>query len=414
MPAANLLSARTFLVPYPTDTFPPVAALLVAAGRGLRAGDGEPKQYRLVNGRPVLAHALMPFLAEPAIERVAVVIGEGDETRYANAIAGLDSARLVAPTLGGETRQASVRRGLLALSRAGFDGIVLVHDAARPFVSRAQISAAIHRLGAGDLAAIPAMPVTDTIKRTDTSGHVAETPPRDQLVSVQTPQAFRFGPLLEAHEAAAAALQHSFTDDAALMEWAGHTVATFRGDPANVKLTHAEDFLRANARHGAVLVTRVGTGYDVHAFGPGDHVWLGGVRIGHDQGVVAHSDGDVGLHALTDALLGALADGDIGTHFPPSDPQWRGAASAQFLAFAAQRVRERGGRIDHLDLTIVCEAPKVGPHREAIRAEIAAITGVAIGKVAIKATTSERMGFTGRREGLAALATATIRLPEED
>ena len=386
-----------------SDALPPVAALLVAAGRGLRAGDGEPKQYRLVDGRPVLAHALTPFLAEPAIERIAIVIGEGDEARYANAMAGIDGSRLVTPTLGGATRQASVRRGLLALSREGFDGIVLVHDAARPFVSRAQISAAI-----------PALPVTDTVKRTSADGHVAETPPRDQLVTVQTPQAFRFRPLLEAHEAAEAALLDGFTDDAALMEWAGHPVATFQGDPANVKLTHAADFLRASAQPGKALVTRVGTGYDVHAFGPGDHVWLGGVRIGHDQGVIAHSDGDVALHALTDALLGALADGDIGTHFPPSDPQWRGAASAQFLAFAAQRVRERGGRIDLLDLTVVCEAPKIGPHREVIRAEIAAIAGLPLGKVAIKATTSERMGFTGRREGLVAFGTATIRLPEED
>lgn len=397
-----------------TDASQPVAALLVAAGRGLRAGEGEPKQYRLVEGRPVLAHALMPFLAEPAIERIAVVIGEGDEARYANAMAGIDSARLAAPTLGGATRQASVRRGLLALAREGFDGIVLVHDAARPFVSRAQIGAAIHRLGAHGIAAIPALPVTDTVKRTNADGHVAETPPRDQLVTVQTPQAFRFKPLLDAHEAAEAASLHGFTDDAALMEWAGHPVATFQGDPANVKLTHAADFLRASAQPGEALVTRVGTGYDVHAFGPGDHVWLGGVRIGHDQGVIAHSDGDVALHALTDALLGALADGDIGTHFPPSDPQWRGAASAQFLAFAAARVRERGGLIDFLDLTVVCEAPKIGPHREAIRAEIAAIAGISLGKVAIKATTSERMGFTGRREGLVAFGTATIRLPEED
>ncbi|MCO5093031.1 bifunctional 2-C-methyl-D-erythritol 4-phosphate cytidylyltransferase/2-C-methyl-D-erythritol 2,4-cyclodiphosphate synthase [Bosea sp. (in: a-proteobacteria)] len=397
-----------------SDALPPVAALLVAAGKGLRAGGNEPKQYRLVEGRPVLTHALTPFLAEPAIARVAIVIGEGDEARYANAVAGLDGARLAAPTLGGPTRQASVRRGLLALSREGFDGIVLVHDAARPFVTGAQIGAAIGRLGAGGIAAIPALPMTDTVKRTGADGHVVETPPRSELVTVQTPQAFRFRPLLEAHEAAEAAQLNGFTDDAALMEWAGHPVATFPGDPANVKLTHAEDFLQLAARSAEALVTRVGTGYDVHAFGPGDHLWLGGVRIGHDRGVIAHSDGDVALHALTDALLGALAEGDIGTHFPPSDPQWRGAASARFLAFAAARVGERGGRIDFLDLTVVCEAPKIGPHREAIRAEIAAIAGIPSSKVAIKATTSERMGFTGRGEGLAALATATIRLPEED
>lgn len=395
------------------EASPPVAALLVAAGRGLRAGAGEPKQYRQVDGRPVLAHALAPFLAQPVIDRVVVVIGEGDEERYAGAIAGLDRARLAKPTLGGTTRQDSVRRGLLALAQDGFNGIVLVHDAARPFVSPAQIGAAIHALGNDALAAIPALPVTDTIKRTDERGHVVETPPRDRLVSVQTPQAFRLGPLLAAHEAAEAASLHGFTDDAALMEWAGHAVVTFPGDPANIKLTHPEDFLRTGAPAGKALVTRVGTGYDVHAFGPGDHVWLGGVRIDHDRGVTAHSDGDVALHALTDALLGALADGDIGTHFPPSDPQWRGARSAQFLAFAAARVRERGGRIDHLDLTIVCEAPKVGPHREAMRVAIAAAAAITPERVAIKATTSERMGFTGRREGLAALATATIRLPEE-
>lgn len=394
-----------------SDALPPVAALLVAAGRGLRAGDGEPKQYRLVDGRPVLAHALTPFLAEPAIERIAIVIGEGDEARYANAMAGIDGSRLVTPTLGGATRQASVRRGLLALSREGFDGIVLVHDAARPFVSRAQISAAIHRLGAGGIAAIPALPVTDTVKRTSADGHVAETPPRDQLVTVQTPQAFRFRPLLEAHEAAEAALLDGFTDDAALMEWAGHPVATFQGDPANVKLTHAADFLRASAQPGKALVTRVGTGYDVHAFGPGDHVWLGGVRIGHDQGVIAHSDGDVALHALTDALLGALADGDIGTHFPPSDPQWRGATSDRFLQFAAERAAKRGGVIAHLDVTVVSEAPKIGPHRDAMRARIAEIAGITIDRVGVKATTNEGMGFIGRREGMVAYATATIRLP---
>lgn len=409
----NSHSSESIPFPRRADARTPVAALLVAAGRGLRAGSGEPKQYRLVDGSPVLARALAPFLAEAAISRVVVVIGEGDEVRYANAVAGVDDTRLAAPTQGGATRQDSVRRGLLALAREGFDGIVLVHDAARPFASQVLVEAAIGTLGEAELAAIPALPVTDTVKRIDAAGRVAETPPRDQLVTVQTPQAFRFKPLLDAHEAAATASLHGFTDDAALMEWAGHPVATFQGDPANIKLTHPGDFHRGG-EPGKALVTRVGTGYDVHAFGPGDHVWLGGVRIGHDRGVVAHSDGDVALHALTDALLGALADGDIGTHFPPSDPQWRGAASAQFLAFAAERVRRRGGRIDHLDVTIVCEAPKVGPHREAIRAAIATAAGVPAAKVAIKATTSERMGFTGRREGLVALATATIRLPEEE
>lgn len=391
-----------------------VAALIVAAGRGLRAGGDRPKQYRLVEGLPVLARALTPFLADAAIDTVAVVIGEGDEQRYADAVEGLDATRLARPVTGGATRQASVRLGLRALARDGFRGIVLVHDAARPFVSPAQIGGAVQALAAGEVAAVPALPVTDTIKRTDDSGHIIETPPRDRLVSVQTPQAFRLAPLLAAHDAAEVAALDGFTDDAAIMEWAGHAVATFPGDPANTKLTHPEDFLRMGRQPAVQLVTRVGTGYDVHAFGPGDHVWLGGVRIEHERGVTAHSDGDVALHALTDALLGALADGDIGSHFPPSDPQWRGARSAQFLAFAAERVRVRGGRIDHLDLTIVCEAPKVGPHREAMRAAIAAAAAIAPQRVGIKATTSERMGFTGRREGLAALATATIRLPEEE
>ncbi|PTM43017.1 bifunctional 2-C-methyl-D-erythritol 4-phosphate cytidylyltransferase/2-C-methyl-D-erythritol 2,4-cyclodiphosphate synthase [Bosea sp. 124] len=398
----------------PDDSTVPVAALLVAAGRGLRAGGDAPKQYRMLGGRPVLGQALAPFLALPAITRIKVVIGAGDEARYADAIASIADDRLALPTPGGATRQDSVRLGLEALAEAGFNGAVLVHDAARPFVSAALIGAAVGTIGRDCVAAIPVLPVTDTIKRIDASGCIAETPQRDRLVSVQTPQAFRFDALLAAHRAAFAAGRDGFTDDAALMEWAGHPVATFPGEPSNLKLTHPEDFARAGAPAGRALVVRVGTGYDVHAFADGDHVWLGGVRIAHARGVLAHSDGDVALHALTDALLGALADGDIGTHFPPSDPQWQGAASHRFLSFAAERVRQRGGRIDFLDLTIVCEAPKVGPHREAIRETIAAAAGLRIDQVAIKATTSERMGFTGRKEGLAALATATIRLPEID
>lgn len=396
-----------------TDRPLPVAALLVAAGRGLRAGAGMPKQYRTLGGRSVLAQALTPFLAEPGIDRIQVVIGVGDEARYAHAIGSLETRKLTAAVVGGETRQASVLRGLQALAAGGFDGVVLVHDAARPFVSPALIGTAIGATWDAD-AAVPALAVTDTIKRVDERGRVVETPPRDRLVSVQTPQAFRFSVLLAAHEAAAAAGVDGLTDDAALMEWAGHPVATFPGDITNIKLTHPQDFERMPTDRPTEFRVRVGTGYDVHAFQEGDHVWLGGVRVPHDQGVLAHSDGDVALHALTDALLGALTDGDIGTHFPPSDPQWKGAASMPFLTFAANRVRERGGKIDFLDLTIICEAPKVGPHREAIRQAIADGTGVRIDQVAIKATTSERLGFTGRREGLAALATVTIRLPEKE
>jgi len=393
-----------------------VAALIVAAGRGLRAGAEAPKQYRSLGGRPVLCRALAPFLADPGIGPILVVIGRGDEARYRDAIGRFDAddrTRLLPAVQGGETRQDSVRAGLQALARNGFSGAVLVHDAARPLVSAALLGRALAACRSTQ-AAIPALPLTDTVKRIDAGGRIVETPPRDQLVCVQTPQAFAFAPLLAAHEAASAAGARGFTDDSAIMEWAGHAVATFAGDSMNLKLTHAADFAAAEKTLRRDLVTRTGTGYDVHAFSEGDHVWLGGVSIPHGRGVIAHSDGDVGLHALTDALLGALADGDIGSHFPPSDPQWRGAASDRFLAFAVERVAARGGRIDHLDLTVVCEAPKVGPHREAIRTRIAAIAGLRLDQVGVKATTSERLGFTGRGEGLAALATATIRLPEPE
>lgn len=390
-----------------------VAVVIVAAGRGLRAGGDRPKQYRELNGAPVLARSLAPFLAAEEVSQIQVVIGEGDEARYADAIEAMDQSRLASPIIGGQTRQDSVLSGLRALATTGFDGIVLVHDAARPFVSAELIARAISDARAHG-AAVPGLAVTDTIKRVDASGLIVETPPRDALRSVQTPQAFRFDALLAAHEAAAAAKVEGLTDDAALMEWAGHPVAIFPGDPANIKLTHPEDFTRMSAKPSKELRVRVGTGYDVHAFQEGDHVWIGGVRIPHDQGLLAHSDGDVALHALTDALLGTLGEGDIGTHFPPSDPQWKGAASMPFLTFAANRVRERGGKIDFLDLTLVCETPKVGPHREAMRQAIAAGTGVRPSQVSIKATTSERLGFTGRREGLAAFATVTVRVPEED
>jgi 2-C-methyl-D-erythritol 4-phosphate cytidylyltransferase / 2-C-methyl-D-erythritol 2,4-cyclodiphosphate synthase len=253
------------------------------------------------------------------------------------------------------------------------------------------------------------MPVSDTVKQVDDTGRVAATLDRSRLVAVQTPQAFAFPALLDAHRRAAAAGRHDFTDDAALAEWAGMAVAVFAGERANVKLTTADDLARAEAER--LLDVRTGSGFDVHAFGDGDHVMLGGVRVPHTGGVIGHSDADVALHALTDAVLGALAEGDIGWHFPPGDPQWRGASSDRFLAFACERVRARGGLIAHLDVTIVCEAPRIGPHRDAMRARIAEIAGIAVDRVAVKATTSETLGFTGRREGLVAMATATIRLP---
>jgi 2-C-methyl-D-erythritol 4-phosphate cytidylyltransferase/2-C-methyl-D-erythritol 2,4-cyclodiphosphate synthase len=261
-------------------------------------------------------------------------------------------------------------------------------------------------------AAIPALEVTDTIKRVDAGGLVAGTVDRAELRAVQTPQAFAFDALLAAHRKAAAAGREDFTDDAALIEWAGHKVAVFAGESGNVKLTTEEDFAKAEARRIASLTDlRLGNGFDVHAFGDGDHVWLGGLKIPHDRGLTGHSDADVALHAIVDAILGAIADGDIGKHFPPNDPRWKGASSDQFLKFAVERVARRGGRVAHIDVTIVCEAPRIGPHRDAIRKRIAEIAEISVERVAVKATTSEELGFTGRKEGIVAMATATVRLP---
>jgi 2-C-methyl-D-erythritol 4-phosphate cytidylyltransferase/2-C-methyl-D-erythritol 2,4-cyclodiphosphate synthase len=287
---------------------------------------------------------------------------------------------------------------------------VLVHDAARPFASASLIARAIEASKKSG-AAIPVIPVADTVKRVDEAGVVEATLDRNSIRLVQTPQAFAFPALLEAHRRAAAQGRNDFTDDATLAEWAGMKVNVFMGEPSNVKLTTPEDFAHAEAT--ALGDVRTGSGLDVHAFGPGDHVTLGGVRIPHGQALTGHSDADVALHALTDAVLGALADGDIGAHFPPSDPQWRGASSDRFLAFAVERVRTRGGRIANLDLTIVCEAPRIGEHRDRIRANIAKLAGIGVERVGVKATTSEKLGFTGRGEGIAAYATATIRLPWE-
>jgi 2-C-methyl-D-erythritol 4-phosphate cytidylyltransferase/2-C-methyl-D-erythritol 2,4-cyclodiphosphate synthase len=386
---------------------PTVAAVVVAAGRGLRAGGDLPKQYRKLAGEPVIRSCLSLFAWHGEIAAVQAVIHPDDRTSYDAAAAGL---RLLPPVPGGATRQASVRAGIEALSARAPD-IVLVHDAARPFCSPELVSRAIVACAATG-AAIPALEVTDTIKRVDAGGHVTGTLDRAQLRAVQTPQAFAFPTLLEAHRRAAKEGREDFTDDAALAEWAGLKVAVFAGESGNVKLTTDDDFARAEARRIANLPDlRIGSGFDVHAFADGDHVMLGGVRIAHERGLTGHSDADVALHALVDAILGALADGDIGKHFPPSDPRWRGAASDQFLKFAVERVTKRGGRISHLDVTIVCEAPRIGPHRDAMRQRIAQIAELAVERVAVKATTSEKLGFTGRGEGIAAMATATIRLP---
>jgi 2-C-methyl-D-erythritol 4-phosphate cytidylyltransferase/2-C-methyl-D-erythritol 2,4-cyclodiphosphate synthase len=384
-----------------------IAAIVLAAGRGLRAGGDVPKQYREIAGEPVIRASLAAFSRHEAIGSVQPVIQPEDLRLFQTAIGGLE---LLAPVVGGATRQASVLAGLEALA-ASAPELVLVHDAARPFVSSALISRAI-AAGIRTGAAIPALAVTDTIKQIDADGRVTTTLDRAVLRSVQTPQVFGFATLLAAHRRAAAAGRDDFTDDAALAEWAGLPVTVFDGEAGNMKLTNAEDFARAEAAQLAALGdVRTGNGFDVHAFAEGDHVWLAGIRIPHSHGLLGHSDADAPLHALVDAILGALADGDIGQHFPPSDPQWRGAPSDVFLKFAAERVRERGGRIAHLDLTIVCEEPKVGPHRDAMRARIAEIVGIPAERVGVKATTSERLGFTGRSEGIVALATATVRLP---
>jgi 2-C-methyl-D-erythritol 4-phosphate cytidylyltransferase/2-C-methyl-D-erythritol 2,4-cyclodiphosphate synthase len=383
------------------------AAIIVAAGRGLRAGTGGPKQYRLIGGRTVLARAMEPFCSHPEVSLVQPVRNPDDADIFEGAVAGLTYRPAVN---GGATRQASVRAGLEALASEAPD-IVLIHDAARAFVSAAVIARAIDAAQATG-AAIPVVPVTDTVKLVDAAGHIEATPDRARLRIAQTPQAFRFAAILDAHRRAAREGRDDFTDDAAIAEWAGLTVATFEGDAANMKLTTPEDFAREEARLGALLGDiRTGTGYDVHALGDGDHLMLCGVRVPFQRGFIAHSDGDVGLHAIVDAILGALADGDIGSHFPPSDPKWKGAASDQFLKHAVDLVAKRGGCIAHLEVTMICEAPKIGPLRETMRARIAEITGLPLSRVAVKATTSERLGFTGRQEGIAATASATIRLP---
>ena len=385
-----------------------VAAVVVAAGRGERAGANIPKQYRTVGGEPMIRATLRAFLGHPHIDFVQPVINPNDRGTYERAISGLKD--LLPPVAGGATRQASVLAGLEALASHG-PGLVLIHDAARPFVSAALIDRAIGA-GRSSGAAVPGIALADTVKSIDDRGGVTETLDRSTLRIVQTPQAFAFNLILEAHRRAAAARRESFTDDAALAEWAGQRVSVFAGEATNLKVTTAEDFARAEmTRLAALSDVRTGNGFDVHAFAEGDHVMLAGIRIPHSRGVTGHSDADVALHALVDAILGGLAEGDIGAHFPPNDPQWKGAASDRFLAFACERVRKRGGMIAHLDVTIVCEAPRISPHRDAMRARIADIANVAINRVAVKATTSEKLGFTGRGEGVFAMATATIRLP---
>jgi 2-C-methyl-D-erythritol 4-phosphate cytidylyltransferase/2-C-methyl-D-erythritol 2,4-cyclodiphosphate synthase len=387
------------------------AAIIVAAGSGLRAAGAAklPKQYAILDSEPVVARSMRAFCAHDGIACVVVVINPEHRDLYDAARQTVPSAKLLQPVGGGATRQASVLAGLEALQQDGVDR-VLIHDAARPFVTAETISGVLSALDrhAGALAAVP---LADTLKRSaGDSRTVSETIDRAGLWRAQTPQGFRFADLLDAHHRAAKAAETAFTDDAAIAEWAGLDVVLVPDSPKNSKITTAEDLAMAQQAVGA-FEPRTGTGFDVHRFAEGDAVWLCGVEIPHAQRLEGHSDADVGLHALTDAILGAIGDGDIGQHFPPTDERWRGAASHVFLADARDRVAARGGRITNVDVTLLCEAPKIGPHRAAMQAAIAGILGIESSRVGVKATTTEQLGFTGRREGIAAMATATVLLP---
>jgi 2-C-methyl-D-erythritol 4-phosphate cytidylyltransferase/2-C-methyl-D-erythritol 2,4-cyclodiphosphate synthase len=391
-------------------------AIVVAAGRGSRVGDTTdgPKQYADLGGVAMLTRTLEVLASHGEIDRLLVVIHPDDTARYRAATRSIGS-KLMPPVHGGATRQQSVRLGLEALARLTPPHAperVLIHDAARPFLAPALIDRVLAALVSSP-AALPGLAVADTLKRVDGSGTVAGTIDRMGLWRAQTPQGFRYDAILAAHRAAGAAGLNEFTDDSTLAEWHGMPCVLVEGDARNTKITTAEDLALAQQLTGtsgsAITDVRHGTGFDVHRFRAGDEVWLCGVSVPHTQALDGHSDADVGLHALTDALLGAIADGDIGKHFPPSDAQWKGARSEVFLADAARRVAAAGYEIGNVDVTLICEAPRVGPHRDAMRAEIARILGIEVARVGVKATTTETLGFTGRREGIAAMASATVQ-----
>jgi 2-C-methyl-D-erythritol 4-phosphate cytidylyltransferase/2-C-methyl-D-erythritol 2,4-cyclodiphosphate synthase len=380
-----------------------IAALIVAAGSGERAGGGLPKQYRMLAGVPLLRRTTEEFAQFPGIADIQLVIGSGQTELAASALKGLVCRP---PVVGGRTRQESVRNGLEALAAQAPD-FVLIHDAARPFVSATLIARLVSALERGADCAIPLVAVADTLKLERSPG-VWTTVPRDGLMRAQTPQGFRFEKILAAHRAHSNA---AVTDDMALAELSGLKIAAVAGEEVNMKITTAEDFAFAERLMADNAEFRTGSGIDAHRFVAGDHVWLCGVRIAHDLGLDGHSDADAGLHALTDAILGALGAGDIGLHFPSDDPRWRGAPSSKFLAHAAQLVRDAGAAIVHADVTLICERPKVTPHRDAMREKIAEILQLDVSRISVKATTTDGMGFTGRREGLAAQAVATLRFP---
>ncbi|WP_419317123.1 bifunctional 2-C-methyl-D-erythritol 4-phosphate cytidylyltransferase/2-C-methyl-D-erythritol 2,4-cyclodiphosphate synthase [Caulobacter sp. ErkDOM-E] len=379
------------------------SAVIVAAGSGTRAGPGQAKQWRSVAGKPVLRWSVESFIAAGAVD-VIIVASEDGALILPDVLASLKGWRSVR---GGATRALSVQAGLAALSQRPTEEPVLVHDAARPFLSRKTIDDLLGALTDAD-GALPALPVADTLKRTD-PGAPLTTTSRDNLWRAQTPQAFRRGALVSAYLAWHG--QAEPTDDAQVVEAAGGRVVLTPGDPLLMKLTYPEDFAMAERLAGAARITRIGQGFDAHRWGPGDSVWLCGVEIVHDQTLIGHSDADAGLHALTDALLGAIGEGDIGDHFPPTDPQWKGAASDKFLIHAAELVRARGGTIINVDVTLICERPKIKPHRAAMRERLAQILALPLDRVSVKATTTEQMGFTGRGEGLAAQAVVAVETP---
>ncbi len=385
-----------------TEPLTETVALVVAAGRGQRFGGPLPKLYAALAGRPVLTHTLARLAAHPRIDRVQAVIHPDDRALYDRAAAGL---ALPEPALGGPSRQDSVRLGLESLT-ARAPGTVLIHDGARPLVDAAVIDRVLDALDTAP-GAIAALPVTATINR-GADGRIASPVDRAGLWRAQTPQGFRFADILAAHRDA---LGRELTDDAAVAERAGLPIALVEGAPENLKVTTQNDLARAERWLAGMHEIRVGQGFDVHRFGPGDRVMLCGIAVPHDAGLRGHSDADVGLHALTDAILGALGAGDIGQHFPPAEARWRNAESGVFLRHAGDLVAEAGGCIRHLDVTLICERPKIGPHRAAMVARIAELLGIDAGRVSVKATTTEGLGFTGRGEGIAAQAVATLALP---
>ncbi|WP_169569155.1 bifunctional 2-C-methyl-D-erythritol 4-phosphate cytidylyltransferase/2-C-methyl-D-erythritol 2,4-cyclodiphosphate synthase [Sneathiella limimaris] len=379
------------------------AALIVAAGSGSRTGLDFPKQYLKLGEKTVLRKTLEQFLDHAKVDKVQVVYNAADQDLYDDAVSGLE---LLPPVAGGVTRQESVLNGLSALNMSCENlEYVLIHDAARPFVSKDLINRCVEALESCD-AVLPAIPATDTLKSIN-DGRVTGTLNRDEIVAAQTPQSFSFPVILKAHEDFK---DQNVTDDIALAELAGIDVAWVMGDIRNQKITTKADIDTLMSQ--SLTDIRTGLGFDVHAFDSNSNLWLGGVEIPHHQGLKGHSDADVALHALTDAILGAIGEGDIGTHFPPSEAKWKGAPSSLFLEHAASLVAQKSGKIANVDLTIICEAPKISPHRDAMRAKIAEILGIAIDRVSVKGTTTEKLGFTGRSEGIAAQAVATIKLPE--